>query len=350
MALVVLADADMEGGAAPAVTQLSTTIARLDQLWQRRDESAALAEHKSALSTRRCPERQRLWVAVAGGALYFWLSDDPRPGTGAERTRMGKYGWDLAERAVAINPNDVAGHFWAVGGMGNYSLGLGVVRALTQRIEGKFRDRISRAEQLDPGYAYGGIPLAWGRYYAKLPWPKYDEKKARANYARALQINPNNLRARVFLAELMLEEDEPAGGQAPAGRGPARARRQIRRPRGETSQAAGHPADAEGDGQELKYATSRAQHHLAEGEADTFVGDGRLSGDAVAEVALGLARHDEQIARGQLERRGAGRRACGGAPRCSRRVAPNESVATTGSGPSSGSASACSPMLSSPLR
>jgi hypothetical protein len=43
-----------------------------------------------------------------------------------------------------------------------------------------------------------------------MPWPKYDEKKARASYAKAMQINPYNLRARVFLAELMLEEDQPA--------------------------------------------------------------------------------------------------------------------------------------------
>jgi hypothetical protein len=75
------------------------------------------------------------------------------------------------------------------------------------------RERITRAEALDPRYASGGIPVAWGRYYAKMPWPKYDEKKARASYAKAMQINPNNLRARVFLAELMLEEDQPAEGR-----------------------------------------------------------------------------------------------------------------------------------------
>ena len=72
---------------------------------------------------------------------------------------------------------------------------------------------ISRAEALDPGYAHGAIPVAWGRYYAKLPWPKYDQKKARAAYAKAMQINPANLRARLFLAELMIEEDQPDEGR-----------------------------------------------------------------------------------------------------------------------------------------
>jgi hypothetical protein len=190
----------------------AATLARIDDLWKRRDDAAALAEEK-ALIDRGLPRAGKdyafMWRAAR---LYFWLSDDPNLSS-EQRTHLGKYSWDLGERAVALNPNDVAGHFWAMGGMGNYALGLGVVRALTQRIEGKFKERINRAEALDPRYAYGGIPVAWGRYYAKLPWPKYDEKKARANYARALQINPNNLRARVFLAELMIEEDQAAEGR-----------------------------------------------------------------------------------------------------------------------------------------
>jgi hypothetical protein len=193
---------------APAQTD-AATAARLDDLWKRRDDPAVMAEQK-ALVDRALPRAGKDYALMWRAArVYFWLSDDPNL-TPEQRTRLGKYSWDLGERAVALNPNDAAGHFWAMGGMGNYALGLGVVRALTQRIEGKFKERINRAEALDPKYAYGGIPVAWGRYYAKLPWPKYDQKKARASFARALQINPHNLRARVFLAELLLEEDEPA--------------------------------------------------------------------------------------------------------------------------------------------
>jgi hypothetical protein len=209
-ALVALADPATVAapGAAPAATD-AATIARIDELWKRRDDPAVMAEQRALVDktlARAGKDYAFMWRAAR---LYFWLSDDPNLGKD-ERTRLGKYSWDLGERAVALNPNDVAGHFWAMGGMGNYALGLGVVRSLTQGIEGKFKTRITRAEALDPRYAYGGIPVAWGRYYAKMPWPKYDEKKARAAYARAMQINPHNLRARVFLAELMLEEDQPA--------------------------------------------------------------------------------------------------------------------------------------------
>ena len=42
-----------------------------------------------------------------------------------------------------------------------------------------------------------------------MPWPKYDEDKALAAFRKALAINPHNLRARVYWAELLIREDEP---------------------------------------------------------------------------------------------------------------------------------------------
>jgi hypothetical protein len=200
------------GEPAVAAAPAQAAAARIDELWKRRDQGNALAEQKVVIdqALKQTPgDYGLLWRAAR---WYFWNSDDGQLSK-EERTRLGKQGWDLGEKAVAANPNDAAGHFWAMAAMGNYSMGLGIVRALAQRMEGKFRERISRAEALDPGYAHGAIPVAWGRYYAKLPWPKYDQKKARAAYAKAMQINPANLRARLFLAELMIEEDQPDEGR-----------------------------------------------------------------------------------------------------------------------------------------
>ena len=58
-----------------------------------------------ALIARAPNEYGVLWRAAR---FYFWASDDP--GVAKEqRSRWGKDGWDLAERAIVINPNDVAG-------------------------------------------------------------------------------------------------------------------------------------------------------------------------------------------------------------------------------------------------
>jgi cytochrome c-type biogenesis protein CcmH/NrfG len=53
--------------------------------------------------------------------------------------------------------------------------------------------------------------VAWGRFYEKLPWPKRDRAKAeRALRGVLAGKNPNNLRARVFLADTLAHD-----GRAP---------------------------------------------------------------------------------------------------------------------------------------
>jgi hypothetical protein len=111
-ALVALADPATVAapGAAPAATD-AATIARIDELWKRRDDPAVMAEQRALVDktlARAGKDYAFMWRAAR---LYFWLSDDPNLGKD-ERTRLGKYSWDLGERAVALNPNDVAGHFW----------------------------------------------------------------------------------------------------------------------------------------------------------------------------------------------------------------------------------------------
>ncbi len=197
-------------GAPPARADAPPTpaeaAARADDLNKRRDDPGALAQQKAVLEQALAAAPGDYGLLWRLARWYAWRGDDPRLPKD-ERANLGKTGWDLAERAVAINPGQAPAYYWAMAGMGTYALGLGIVRALTQGIEGKFRDRLGRAERLDSGYAHGAIPVAWGGYYAKLPWPKYDEKKATESFRKALTMNPNNLRARLYWAELHLRED-----------------------------------------------------------------------------------------------------------------------------------------------
>jgi hypothetical protein len=93
--------------------------------------------------------------------------------------------------------------------MGNYALGLGVVKALSQGMEGKFRDRLGHAAALNEGYEAGAVETAWGRFFDKLPWPKRDRKKAEEHLRRAMEINPAALRARVYLASSLVDGNRP---------------------------------------------------------------------------------------------------------------------------------------------
>jgi tetratricopeptide (TPR) repeat protein len=198
-------------GGAPGVVPagnaaISTLLVRVDDLYRRRDDKTAWNEQQRLIQTliARAPgEFDVLWRAAR---FYFWASDDP--GVAREqRSRWGKDGWDFAEKAIAVNPNDAAGYYWAALCMGNYALGLGVVKALSQGLEGKFRERLARAQSLNAGYELGAAETAWGRFFDKLPWPKRDRRKAEEHFRKALELNPHALRARVYLASSYLDSD-----------------------------------------------------------------------------------------------------------------------------------------------
>jgi hypothetical protein len=189
---------------------LAETLARIDVLHHRRDDRPALTEERQLIDASTAQSPRDYGVLWRAARLYFWLSDDPSLGKG-ERSAFGKTGWDLAERAIAIDPGQAPGHYWAAVNMGSYALGLGIMKALTMGMEGKFKDRLQRAGQISPAYEFGGVEVAWGRFYEKLPWPKRDRKRAEEHLRRVLmEQNPNNLRARVFLAETLANDGHAA--------------------------------------------------------------------------------------------------------------------------------------------
>ncbi len=189
---------------------LAETLSRIDSLHGRRDDRSALAQQRQMVDGSVAHWGGDYGVLWRAARCYFWISDDPSL-PNDQRSKLGKIGWDLAERAIVVNPNQGEGYYWAAVNMGNYALGLGVVKALTMGMEKNFKGRLERAGQLIPGYQYGGVDVAWGRFYEKLPWPKRDRTKAEQHLRRVLtHWNGNNLRARVFLADTLSQD-----GRAP---------------------------------------------------------------------------------------------------------------------------------------
>jgi len=195
--------AKQEGG------DVATLVSRSDEQWGVRDQPGVMDQIRSELERAQKLAPDDYGVLWRLARLDFWASDDPVLSDG-DRSRLGKQAWELGDRAAALNPNGVEGWYFAALGMGNYSLGIGILKALGEGIEGKFRERLSKAEKIDPTYQGGGVYNAWGRFYFKLPWPKYDAKKSEQNLRKSLQINPANVRGRVFLAELYKKEGHPS--------------------------------------------------------------------------------------------------------------------------------------------
>jgi len=187
---------------------LEAILGKADALYAVRDQPGKQEEIRTLLDEAAKAAPDDYAVLWRRAQLLFWISDDlelPKD----EKSRIGKECWDVAEKAAAARPAAVEGWFVASGCIGNYSLGMGILKALTKGLEGKFKDRLSRAEAIDPAYSNGGVPLSWGRFYYELPWPKYDAEKSEIHLRKALRQNAKNVRALVYLAELYLKEDHP---------------------------------------------------------------------------------------------------------------------------------------------
>jgi len=205
-----------EAAKAPAAAEKrapAALLAEIDAEYKTRDAPGAMAKMGARLedAVKRWPgDYEVLWRL---SRHFFWLSDDPDLDK-KEKSRLGKIGWEWGDKATAADPTRVEGWNYAAAGMGNYALGIGVISALRQGIEGKFKERLKKAGDIQHDFEHGAIHTAWGRFWYELPWPKYSAKRSRASLAEALRLNPDNVRAHVYLADLDEKEDEPAKARA----------------------------------------------------------------------------------------------------------------------------------------
>jgi len=194
--------------AAPASPELAALLAEIDANWVIRDQPGKMDLDLALLEKARkvAPEDYEVLWRLA--RHYYWLADDPSI-SNEEKARLGKLTWDWSDKANQANPARVEGWFYGSAGVGMYSLGISIVRALLDGMESKYLDRLKKSQAADPSYyGYGG-DVSWGRYYYEVPWPKYDGEKSELAFRKALRQAPYNLRAKVYLAELYMKEDHP---------------------------------------------------------------------------------------------------------------------------------------------
>jgi tetratricopeptide (TPR) repeat protein len=123
----------------------------------------------------------------------------------------GKLGMKYGEKAIALNPNGVEGHYWYGCSVGDYADAVSVLTALTEGLKDKTQRSFERAYQFNKMYDDGGPMIALGRFWYVLPWPMQD-KKLSLKYLREFQKSfPNDARGQIYLAETLIalgEKDE----------------------------------------------------------------------------------------------------------------------------------------------
>jgi tetratricopeptide (TPR) repeat protein len=190
---------------APLASELVRLLARADDAWLVRDQPGKLDELGDALLAAERLAPASYDVLWRQARHLGWLAEEPKL-PAEQKSRIGKQAWTLGDKARELEPDRVEGHFFAMSGVGNYSLGIGVVSALMKGIEGKFKERLSRAEEIEPNFEAGLIPMSWGRFYYELPWPKHDAKLSEKHLRDAIARNGENVRAHVYLGDLLLDE------------------------------------------------------------------------------------------------------------------------------------------------
>jgi hypothetical protein len=201
---------------------------QFDELWHRRGEVAAVEGMHRIVEQQLAAEPRSFDANWRLSALFNWEADAPGL-DGDRKAELGKKGWEAGDRAIEARPDDVHAQYNAGTGLGLYSEGVGILTALSQGLEGKFRDRIQRALRLDKNFNDGAPQVVWGRYFFKLPWPKRDVDESIRVLTGLVESHPTNLRGKVYLADSLADAgsiedarkliqqvlDAPAGGDPP---------------------------------------------------------------------------------------------------------------------------------------
>jgi len=121
--------------------------------------------------------------------------------------QCGKAGMQYAKKAIELKPERPEGYYYYGLNVGIYSDGVSILTALSEGLKDKTQQSFEKAYAINKMYKDGGPMLSLGRFWAVLPWPLRDRKKALAYY-REYQQAPyfaTNTEAQLFLAELLIQ-------------------------------------------------------------------------------------------------------------------------------------------------
>jgi hypothetical protein len=118
----------------------------------------------------------------------------------------GKKGMIYGAKAREIKPDQPAGYYYFGLSVGIYSDGTSILTALKEGLKEKTQMNFEKVYELDKMYDDAGSILALGRFWAVLPWPLYDKKKALAYYREFQRTAYFHYSAegRIYLAELLI--------------------------------------------------------------------------------------------------------------------------------------------------
>ena len=120
----------------------------------------------------------------------------------------GKAGMHAAEKAIALAPDRIEGHYYYGLNVGIYSDGVSILTALREGLKGKTQKSFERSYAMDRMFDDAGPILSLGRFWAVVPWPFKSNKKALKYYREYQKTGyfDGNSEAQIFLAEVLMQK------------------------------------------------------------------------------------------------------------------------------------------------
>lgn len=194
--------------AAPAASYAE----ELDRRWLTRDEEASVVATNAAIRDGLAAFPQDYGLLWRAARFRWWQAD----GEVVELTKRmrAKEGWGYARRAVAVDPSGPEARYYVALNIGAYSQAVGILKALTEGLEGQFVENLDLALKANEAFDRFGARRAKGRYYWELPWPKRNLAKSRAELEKAIASSPEHLRNDLYLAQTLLRDGDAKGAKA----------------------------------------------------------------------------------------------------------------------------------------
>ncbi|MEE9201189.1 MAG: TRAP transporter TatT component family protein [Candidatus Brocadiales bacterium] len=182
-----------------------STLAELDALYDGRSDTDMVRQittNCDRLLADDPGDYELLWRC---SRAYFHLGREAS--TKKERLEFYNKAVDAGKSAVKANNDRPEGHFWlgiSIAAVGETS---GILKSLGS--VGDIKEQMERVIAIDATYEEGGAYRIMGRIDHKVPWI-FGGRKARSHeyYQKALAVAPDNTYTRLFLAELLLDEDK----------------------------------------------------------------------------------------------------------------------------------------------
>src|SRR5215470_12017221 len=193
----------------PTPSTSTDPVAEADALFSYGEDTARDLQALATLTRALVTDAHNYQVLWRTARAYYQVGDDT---SDSEKQRYFERGIEVGQRAVALQPAGVEGHFWLAANYGGLSEIRGIWQAL-QMVK-HVRTEMETALRLQPDYENGNAYRALGEIARQLPGVLGGNlKRAIAYFEQGLRVAPQNMGLKLALAKAYLEAGQRQASQ-----------------------------------------------------------------------------------------------------------------------------------------